>query len=169
MSEHDLLKSVSIALAESEITQSEESGVNLRKVRGGIKSVKLNTLDAAYQRCQERYGEAPFRHVIKRVLSEHIFRQGNNLCIESYRVQDAGNNISQLLRETRLGHSQVLGGYRANMDPVVMISVEQLIDLVGDAMTHNSMADLLPASRPPITEALALSEGVSASTDAVEL
>ncbi|HFD87594.1 MAG TPA: hypothetical protein ENJ35_07955 [Gammaproteobacteria bacterium] len=130
---------------------------------------RLEILESIYDRCSDRYGDEPFRYVMTHVLKKHLVMQRNELMLDSHRVQEASRQLSRLLRETRLGESQVVGGYQRNSDPVVMISIEKLVELVADVMKTRSIRDLLPDSRPPLKQALPLPEGRPASDKAVEL
>jgi len=165
MSEQDLLEFVQRAVAD-EIRHDQPRGSGTMEQTG---AVSLGVLRTVYDRCRTLYGDAPFDHVLRRVLQEHLIPQQDQLLIESHRVQEATRNFSRLLRDARSGHSQVVGGYQQGSDPVVMMSVEQLVELVGDAMKKRSIADLLPASRPPLNQVLTLTEGAPASPSAVEL
>ena len=138
-------------------------------VEGSPPGVRYDVLAAAYERCVRQYGERPFAHVVTHVLAHNLFLRDHAIHIQSHRVKDAQDNISWLLGEARSGHPSMFGGYQKDRGPVVMMSVDQLIDLVGDAMTRRSMADLLPASLPVIHEPLEVAPGAPANAAAVGL
>ena len=136
---------------------------------GKARGVTFEVLAEAYERCVHLYGERPFVHVVRHVLAHNLFLRDDAVRIQSHRVQDAQDNMSRLLHEARAGHPSMFGGYQKDMGPVVMMSVDQLIDLVGDVMNRRSMADLLPAGRSAIDEPLEIVPGTPANAEAVEL
>jgi len=133
-------------------------------INGGIFSSMILRLSTKHSR-------KALARVINRVLIETIKLENGDNNSKHYRVKDAQDNISILMREARAGHSLLVGGFRKNEEPVVMISVDQLTALIDNAIEKHSMADLLPSDdeRPPLTDNLKISIGTPSFENVIKL
>lgn len=131
-------------------------------------AVPINALESSLQHSSLVYGMAPIAQVL-RLLRKHIYLRQGKFLLETHRVQEAQTNLSKLLQRARSGDSQLVGGFQKGGDPVLVISVAQLAEVIGDAMNAQSLVDLLPASRLPLCEELPVAEGAPASPSAVQL
>lgn len=131
-------------------------------------TVSINALEPVFKKSSSLYGIEPIARILK-LLEKHIIANQGGVFIESHKVHDASTNLSQLLSKARLGESQLVGGFQKNAGPVLVISVEQLADVIGVVMNKKSLVDMLPASRDPLYEELTLPVGAPASSMAVKL
>lgn len=162
-------------MTSTNLEQIVQSQINVSKETGegesdDSKTISLDILDEVLEFSCEKYGNSSaFSYVIKEVFEELLVRKSDQWMIESNLVQEAAKDLSKHLGAARLGHTPVIGGFQKNSDPVIMMSIERLFYLVGDAMNKKTLVNLLPASRPPLSEDLDLTSGSPASSSAVRL
>ena len=127
----------------------------------------IRALEPALQFSRERYGMRLVEQMI-RLLRGHIARRNDEMVVETLKVQNASTDFSKVLKRARAGHYQLVGGFQKGSEPVMVISLEKLAEVIGQVMVEQSVVDLLP-DRPPLAEPLPLAVGDRAVSPPVAL
>lgn len=140
-----------------ELTVEElvKSQVSVTERQESTRAVTIDRFRPAVEMCRETYGDlSPFTHVIRGVFSGRVVSDANQLMVRSYQINEAAKGFSGLLKEAKAGSPVIVGGYQQDSDPMVVMSINQLTVLIGDAMKKKSIVDALPKSRPPLEDTL---------------
>ena len=153
------------------ITQflSETAGVESYQTRemGRISFAPAKALEPALRFSRERFG-IPLMEQMVNILRAHLIRRDDKLLVETLKVQDASTSFSKVCQRARDGQYQLVGGFQKGSEPVMVISLQQLAEVIGHVMEEHSLVDLLP-NRPPLDEPLPLTTGDRATSSAVTL